>query len=145
MAPDPRIRNMMEQLNRMQENLRSRGIVSRLDEGEIPHAVLWPTTTSEQSIRMLGEALRAWMESHDGVSRILGLEQLLEGKSPEVASWVLGISVWGDPGSWTMHVALVVLKRGAAEEQLADSLCKLIEPGGLASVVSYEQYGYMTR
>ena len=133
----------------MHEYLRGRGLVQRLDGDEVEFAVIQlRMPTDEKSIRSLGEELREWARGNSGVSIILGLEPMLQGKCPEVATCLLGIPMvigGSNSDSWITQVALVVVKRNAPEAKLAASLSKLVESSGVAFVWSYEQYGHMTR
>jgi hypothetical protein len=135
-------------LSGMNEYLRGRGLVQRLDGDEVEFAVIQLRMPDEKSIRRLGEELQEWARGNGGVSRILGLEPMLQGKCPEVATCLLGIPMvigGSNSDSWITQVALVVVKRTAPEVKLAASLSKLVESSGVAFVWSYEQYGYMTR
>ncbi len=121
--------------------LRARGIVQELDEDESPEAVIWTTTTDESSTRRLGEELREWVASNVEVRRILGLEQMLDGKTPEVAAGLFGFPLSPtDMTSWTESVALVVVRRGAWDSRLAASLYELIDHTGVGGADSYVQY-----
>jgi hypothetical protein len=78
------------QINKTDEkiraDLRQRGVVLELENDEIPFAVLWPTRLADaKSLRKLGEQLRGWAARSPGVKRILGLEQLLEGRDPKIS------------------------------------------------------------
>jgi hypothetical protein len=77
---------MMENMEKIEAYLRERGVALELEKDENPFAVLWPTRlTDAKSLRELGEQLRGWAARSPGVKRILGLEQLLEGRDPKIS------------------------------------------------------------
>lgn len=129
--------------------LRERGVDHELEKDEVPFAVLWPTPVADaRSLRELGEQLRTWMTKTRGVSRILGLERLLEGERPEVAVELLGIPIpLGPmrPESWIESVALVVVENEVSASSIATSLSDVVERSGIAKVTSLEQYSWMNR
>lgn len=88
------------------------------------------------------------MTNTRGVSRILGLERLLEGERPEVAAELLGIPIpLGPmkPERWIERVALVVVKNEVGTSSIATSLSDVVERSGIAKVTSLEQYSWMNR
>lgn len=113
-------------------------------EGEVAFAVIQVTSTDETAIRGLGERLWTWKESNPEVNRIIGLQQMLEGHSPETATYYFGFpESEADPESRFEPAALVMVKVEPVEGTLAAGLVKLIEGSGVASVTSYIQYCYM--
>jgi len=134
-------------MEKLQTYLRERGLEYELGKEEVPFAVIWPTRTADlKSLQKLGKQLRVWCMSNRGVKRILGLNRLLEGKSPEVSAILLMIPFCPTkPESCVENVALVVVKGGTDTEGLTESLCLLVEDSGAALVTSWEQYSYMTR
>ena len=140
---------MMEEMEKIQSYLCKRGVEYELGKDEVPFAVVWPTRSADaKSLRRIGEQLREWMARNCGVKRILGLKRLLEGRCPEVSVLLLMIPTPlcpTKPETFVESVALVVIDDDANTEELASSLCDLIERSGVAMVASWQQYSYMNR
>jgi hypothetical protein len=131
---------------RRRSYLQERGIEEPLRSDEVPFAVVWPTTEDPGSLRELGEHLQAWLETNRGAKRILGLSRLLEGRVPEVSTYLLCIPISPDEvDSWISRVALVTVARKANLKQLGTSLGDAIDRVGTAGAASYEDYSRWNR
>jgi len=116
------------EMQKLQIYLRERGIEDQLGKDEVRFAVLWPTRPANvTTLRALGEQLRAWAASKRGIKRILGLQQLLEGRCPEVSATLLVISFSSaEPESCIESVALVTAVSGANTQR---TFGKSLRPG----------------
>src|SRR5262245_56832921 len=118
----------VEQSDKLRAYFRDRGVPDELGRDESAFAVLWPMTDDPTPIRQLGERLRAWAGGQPGVTRILGLERLLEGQRPEVAVTLLMIPFCpAAPEKCVERVARVAVRGGASTEALGISVCELGE------------------
>jgi len=144
---DEELNELNEQGKKIDAYLRERGLTYELAKNEIPFAVVWPTQPEEAiSLKELGKQLVDWQARTRGVTRVLEVERLLEGKRPEVPGFLLMIPYSPhDPNSWVENVALVVMNDCADKEKVASSLNRLALAHGAANATSWEQYSYMNR
>ncbi|MEM7760173.1 MAG: hypothetical protein AAF298_18910 [Cyanobacteria bacterium P01_A01_bin.40] len=113
---------------------------------ELGFAVISAYSASATSFRELGQSLLGWKTENQGIKTILGLERLLEGKNPEVATWLLMIPfIPGIPDWCVDSVALLTIDSSAKQTELAKSLCRLVKDIGVGKVMSFEEYSYMNR
>ena len=142
---------------------RDRGIECELQEGEYASAVIWfegsvvnqmAVDEAEAVRRRLGEALKKWKESQPRVRRILGLPQMLDGRFPEIATFL----VWGRYYPHQIEpMAMVTSQTGeldkdfatykafwSAEADLVASL-KNVVPEDIAKCMSCGDYTYQYR
>lgn len=90
---------------------------------EVAFAVVIPkASANERALKAIGQALQVWQSQHGFVRRIVGLEQLLEGKFPETyRGYILFMPVC--PGRANVEkVALVFVAPDANTRQTAKSL-----------------------
>jgi hypothetical protein len=109
---------------------------------EVPFAVVVPrATATAQELRVIGLRLQAWRAEHPSARRILGLEPLLEGRSPETPAHLLGLP----SPPWVEPVALVYVDCSVATAQTGEDLCRGLECSGVAMIVSPEYYTHTHR
>jgi hypothetical protein len=134
-----------EHFQRMESFYRDQAIVSRLEKGEIPFAVIVPKSDNN-SLQELAQSLKIWKSHHPFVRRVLGSDRMQQGKLPKVSVMLLMVPFWYDiPESWIENVVLVTVAREGYSVELAASLCCLIENGALATVYSWRAYSDMNR
>ena len=148
--PDPAFEQRRAQAAELSKKLeaywRERGLRYELEKDDIPFFVIKPTRRDTKSLRELGELLHSWTAANKGVSQILGLERLLEGKGPEVSPRLLMVPYClNEPESCVEQVALVVIKSSASTDALGASLLDTIKPSRAAEVWSCDEYSRWNR
>jgi hypothetical protein len=123
--------------------LDAHGIQSQLGTDELEFAVIAVWKCEEQAIRNLAAELVAWTEGRN--VRIFGLNQMLEGRQPQVAARLFCIPILigsKDPRHWVQEVALVVRAKNndEPEAKLAASLDEIVSLYKPAFLNSYENY-----
>jgi hypothetical protein len=130
------------------EFYRQSGLVCELEPGEKACAVFWLRSTRAQdaiqlfgpdAVRRFAQALEDWKQGQPRVRRILGLQSMLEGRPPQVATFL----VWGRyyPGPSTMELALVT-GDAEAQDEITTSLTDFVSGIGMAECQSYARYLY---
>lgn len=105
----------------------------------------WGSAT-EEALRGLGKALADWKAGQPHVRRIIGLADMLQGRRPTCASFLL----WGSryymradsPTTWQEPNAIVTMAAGASGDFLTGSVGQVVEASGIGQCLSISEYSY---
>lgn len=147
---DPKTAAMLARLEasdrRREAFYKEQGIVSQLHDHESAFAVIMLTkTASPQALRQMAQRLQEWASQTKAVTRILGLEHMLQGERPQVATSLLMIPMSDDPDTWVSSIALVVVREDSGIKDLPERLSHLLANHPEVSIFSAAQYSFMTR
>jgi len=110
--------------------------------GEIAFAVLAPHGSStEEDLRAIGYQLQVWQSENTFVRRLIGLEQMLEGKLPETPAQTLMLSM----PPMIEYVALIYVSPEADTEETAQNLGMELVGLPIAMIVSPAFYIQINR
>jgi hypothetical protein len=126
------------------------GIVDNLDKDEEQFIVFWikPERNNSASLQHLAWMMEYWIAKHPGVKRILGIEQMLQGKPPVSAAtlFLIPIIIGCSTDNLTERVGLVTVKRGLTESELKEISADFVENfDNSANITSCDQYCNMNR
>ncbi|MGK7911355.1 MAG: hypothetical protein AB4050_07715 [Synechococcus sp.] len=110
---------------------------------EVPLIIFHLNNQTSTSSRIeLGTMIQSWMEQQPDVSRIWGLDNLLEGKNPQISPLPLGVkfSIDEDGVIPLKNTGLLIIKSDADTQILKEGFCDLVENSGVAKVKDYQNY-----
>jgi hypothetical protein len=108
----------------------------------VPFAVIAPgRRAAEEELREIGRRLKEWQEADPRVTKIIGLEQLLAGQSPETPAWHFMLPMPPD----TEQVALVFVAGEAAIESTTKELEARLRGCPIGMLVSPDYYSAINR
>jgi hypothetical protein len=124
---------------------KGRGNEAAPSTGEVAFAVVVPKgSASESRLKAIGQALQVWQSENGCVRRIVGLEQLLDGKFPETSRGYFCLPVMR--GRWAVEsVALVFVAPEANTRQTAKSPYRCLKRHAVEEIVSPEAYSAVRR
>lgn len=139
------IRGVWENHKLMYQYLSANNIPTELENEEKPFVVLILKEEEELFLQNVGQNLQKWKLHQPNVKRILGLENLLAGKMPEIASALLMIPIWSDPESWVSKVGLITINENLDETEIKRLYESLDTFNSSIHIYSWEGYSYLNR